>query len=309
MAQLKGLHIDRFLTNLSLQYKNQAFVNEVLFPVVMVEYESDLVPVYDQAMLFTVYETRRADGSRSNEVDWKLAPSLRYTCEQYALKDIVTDRQRRNADTPLTVEIDTMEFVQDSLDLEKEYRAAQLARNAANYVPTNVAALSGTSQWSDYANSDPLQDIKRAQAQIFKASRMMANTIIFPYQVALTLSYHPKILDLIKYTHADILQNDTQLPKKLFGMNVVVAGAGYNTANKGQPINIDDVWGKDVIFAYVESAPKIKSISFGKTFRVTKYVRKWRDEERAGDIIECNDLNDMRIIANATGFLLQNAIA
>lgn len=306
MPQLKGLHIDRLLTNYSQRYSNPAMVNEVLFPPVMVEKESDLYAVYGLEM-FNVYESRRANGSRSNEIDWTVT-NKRYACEQYSLSDIVTDRERENADKPLTVDVDTLEFLQDTLDLSKEYRAAQIARNAANYASSNTEALSGGSQWSDYSNSEPLTDLKTMQMAVWKSSRKMPNTIILPNEVALTLSLHPQIIDLRKYTDPNLLTT-SGLPNVLQGMKVVEAGAGYNTANLGQTPELADVWGKDVIVAYVEQNPKIKSLQFGITFRTNKYVRKWRDEAREGDIIEVNDINDVAMVASGCGFLLQNAIA
>lgn len=306
MPQLKGLHIDRLLTNYSQKYQNAAFVNELLFPQVKVEKESDLYAVYGLEM-FNVYESRRANGGRSNEVDWTVT-NARYACEQYSLSDIVTDRERNNADQPLTVDIDTVEFVQDTLDLSKEYRAAQIARNASNYVNGNTSALSGTSQWSNYSNSSPLTDIKNAKLAVWQASRKRPNTIILPATVAETLSLHPTILDLRKYTDPNLV-TESGLPTKLQGMTVVEAGAGYNTANPGQAAALADVWGKDVILAYVEKNPKIKSLQYGITFRVNKYVRKWRDEEREGDKVEVNDINQVAMVASGCGYLLQTVIA
>lgn len=309
MPSRKTMHVNRFLTNMSVQFKNAEAVNEALFPSVIVQNESDEYPIYDQAMLFTVYETRRANGARANEIDWKLSTPGVYKCIQHSLKDIVTDRERDNADQPINPDIDSMEFLQQALDLEKEYRAAQLARNTANYLSTNHSALSGTSQWSDYTNGKPLNDIRTMRTAVFQASRMKPNTIVLPWTVAETLSFHPTILDLIKYTHDNILLQDSQLPSVLFGMKVIVAGAGYNTANAGQAAAIADVWGKDVICAYVDPGAKLKSISFGKTFRKEKYVRKWRDEEREGDMVECNDINVVQMVAAACGYLLQTAVA
>lgn len=309
MPSRKTMHVNRFLTNYSVQWKNEAPVNERLFPPVIVNNESDEYPVYDQAMLFTVYETRRANGARANEIDWKLAAPGTYKCQQHSLKDIVTDRERDNADQPITPDVDTVEFLQGSLDLEKEYRAAQIARNPSNYLSSNTEALTGTSQWSNYSASTPLTDIRTMRTAVFKASRQRPNTIVLPWDVAETLSFHPTILDLIKYTHNNIMLEDSQLPNKLFGMDVVVAGMGYNTANAGQTASIADVWGTDVVVAYVSPSAKLKDISYGKTFRTEKYVRKWRDEEREGDMIECNDINVVQLVAAACGFLLQTATA
>lgn len=306
MPSLNKVHIDRLLTNYSQRYTNAAFVNEVLFPQVMVEKESDLYAVYGLEM-FNVYESRRANGARSNEIDWTVNNS-RYACEQYSLSDIVTDRERENADQPLTVDVDTLEFLQDTIDLGKEYRAAQIARTASNYTASNTESLSGTSLWSAYSSSTPLTDIKTMKSAIWTASRKNANTIVLPTEVALTLANHPDIIDLRKYTDPNLI-NDTGLPTKLLGLNVVIGGAGYNTANPGQTASLADVWGKDVIMAYVENSPKIKSLQYGITFRTQKYVRKWREDAREGDIVEVNDINDVAMVANGCGYLLQNSIA
>lgn len=306
MPELQGLHIDRRLTNYSEKYHNAQFVNEILFPEVRVRKESDLYVKYGLEM-FNIYDAKRANGGRPNEVDWTIDDD-RYAAEQYSLSDIVTDRDRRNVDKPITLEMDTVEFLQDALDLGKEYRAAQRARNAANYVNGNTEALSGTSQWSDYTNSTPIKDLTTMQQSVFSASRKMPNVIVIPQQVALTLSEHPDILDQIKYTDKKLLTR-SGLPPVLKGMKVIEAGAGYNTANLGQTPQLGDVWGNDVIVAYTEKGPKLKSITYGMTFRTTRYVRKWRNNEREGDIVEVNDINDVKQIATGCGYLLQNAIA
>lgn len=304
MPQLKGLHIDRLLTNFSQKYQNAAFVNERLFPVVPVEKESDLYSVYGLEM-FNIYESRRANGGRSNEVDWTVGTE-RYSCEQYSLSDLVTDRSKDNADKPLTIEMDTVEFVQDTLDLAKEYRAAQIARNPSNYIAANTEALSGTSRW-DQSGSTPTKDITTAKKAIWKASRKMPNTIMIPNEIALEMSTNPEIVELRKYTDPNLL-TDSGLPKRLLGLEVVEAGAGYNAANPGQQAQIADVWGKDIIIAYVDPKPKLKTQTYGLTFRTNKYVKKWRVEEREGDMVEVNDINDLAMIMSGCGFLLQSVI-
>lgn len=313
MPKFGTLHIQRNLTSYSQKYTNPAFVGEALFPSMTVNFEADKYLVYDLSN-FNLYETLRANGSEAAQIQWGFSES-NYFAEEYSLRDIVTDRDRANADKPLTIDIDTLELVTDGVMLKKEYQAAQLARNTANYVNGNTSALSGTSQWSDYTNSDPLSNIRTMQQDVFTNSRKYTNTIVLPYQVAITLAYHPKILELVKYTNGLLLQQltgdagDGLLPKRLFGMDVEVGGAAYNTANPGQQASLGDVWGKDVICAYVEKSPKLKSLSYGKTFRVEKYVRKWREESRHGDWVEYNDIYDLALTASATGFLMQNAIA
>jgi len=313
MPKFGTLHIERNLTNFSQRYTNAAFINERLFPQVMVQFEADKYLEYDLAN-FNLYETLRANGSEAAQVDWGFSES-NYFAEEHSLRDIVTDRDRANADKPLTIDIDTLELVTDGVMLKKEYKAAQIAREVANYVNGNTSALSGGSQWDQYTTSDPLVQIKAIQLAVFQASRKYANVLVLPYEVALALAYHPDILELVKYTNSGLLQGltgtaiDGLLPNQLFGMEVVIGGAAYNSSNPGQTAALSDVWGTDVIAAYVEKAPKLKSLSYGKTFRTEKYVRKWREESRHGDWVEYNDIYDLALTASATGYLLQTAIS
>lgn len=313
MPRFGTLHVERNLTNFALRYNNPEYVNEKLFPVVAVKKESDLYVVYNEGMMFQLMETKRANGAVAAEADWNFTQA-NYFCEQYALKDIVTQRDRENADRPLELDVTTLEYVQNAVMLAKEYAAAQLATTAANYPAANVTALSGTAQWNNSA-STPLQDIQAAQAQIFTASRKYANTLVLGYPVALALAYNSQILELVKYTHDNLLVNlaggdpaGAMLPKYLLGMEVVIAGAAYNTANPGQATELADIWGTNVILAHVSKAPNIKDISFAKTFRTEKYVRKWLDNEREGDWIEFDDIYDVQLVAPATGYLMQNVI-
>jgi hypothetical protein len=306
MAPFKKAHIDQLLTNYSQKYSNAAFIGETLFPEVKVEKESDLYAIYGLEM-FNVYEAKRANGARSSEIDWTIT-NARYACEQYSLSSLVTDREKDNADKPITVEIDTTELVQDTLALSKEYRAAQIARNAASYVNGNTAPLAGGSRWDQYSTSNPLADIKTAKKAVWTASRKTPNTIVIPTQVGLEMALHPDLLDLRKYTDPRLL-TDSGLPPVLQGMKVVEAGAGYNSANAGQTASLADVWGKDVILAYVDPRPKVKALTYGVTFRVNRYVRKWRVEEREGDMVEVNDINTLAQIATGCGYLLQTVIS
>lgn len=313
MPQFGQLHIERNLTNYSLKYDNPEFINEKLFPPVPVQKESDKYLVYNLAN-FNLYETLRANGSESAQIDWGFTEA-NYFCEQHSLKDIITDRDRSNADKPLTLDIDTLELVTDGVMLKKEFNAATIATTPSNYITANTEALTGGAQWDQYSTSNPLTQIKQMQLSVFEASRKYTNVLVLPYPVALALAYHPDILELVKYTNSGLLQGLTGtaieglLPAKIFGMEVVIAGAAYNSANPGQTAALADIWGTNVVAAYVEQAPKLKSISYGKTFRTEKFVRKWRQEERQGDWVEYNDIYALALTASSTGFLLQTAIS
>jgi len=58
------------------------------------------------------------------------------------------------------------------------------------------------------------------------------NTIIIPEAVADVMKNHSSIIELLKYTKSDMLENG-DLPRRLRGMNVVIAGAVANGAIEG----------------------------------------------------------------------------
>ena len=71
-CRLADLHLDQYLTTLSVQFKNADYVATKLFPIVPVQKEHDKYITYDQSMLFNVTEDRRADGALANEFNWEL---------------------------------------------------------------------------------------------------------------------------------------------------------------------------------------------------------------------------------------------
>ena len=145
----------------------------------------------------------------------------------------------------MTIAVDTTEFVNNQIDLAREQLSAQIATNPANYVPGNVLAQPSANAWNNYnsATSNPFADITAAQQAIFQQIRKLPNRIIMGEETALYLAQHPLTIDRVKYTHPDQLTAQG-LPKTLLGMEVVVAGAGVNTAAYGAPANIADIWAR-----------------------------------------------------------------
>jgi len=118
MPNLNAVHIDRALTNVSVRYSNPAYVGETMFPVVPVKKESDKYFVYGKEH-YVQHGTLRADGAEANEFNWTVSTDT-YSCEEYALKVPVTDREKSNADSPISPEIDATEMLTDAIKLDWE---------------------------------------------------------------------------------------------------------------------------------------------------------------------------------------------
>ena len=302
------VHIDQALSNLSIQFKNNALIASIVLPILPVKKESDKYYKYGKEA-FKLIETARADGTKANEAHLKLSLAD-YACIEHALADIVTDRARANADVALNPELDTTEYLTDLILLRLEKEVATLFTTTGNFTNSNYSTLSGTGQWSDYANSTPLSDIKTAKASVRKLIGREATHIILAGDVAETLSLHPDIKDLRKYVTQDVL-TAAGLPPMISGLKVVEGKAVENVAYRGVTESMAYIWGKNAIIAHIAPRPGLKTLSFGYTLKVTGYrkTKKWREEPRNGDMVEVSDMFVAKVVANECGYLFASAIA
>ena len=128
--------------------------------------------------------------------------------------------------------------------------------------------LAGTGQWSDFQNSDPVAAITAQRSTILLSCTKEPNTLLVGYPVWLQLIQHPIILDRFK-NHALPLgyPTDQQLAGLFNVDNFVVAKALYDTAQQGIAHNLNYIWGKNAILAYVPPGKGQLMITPGTTFR------------------------------------------
>jgi len=292
MPELNNVHTDAILSNISIQYKNAAYVGLQLMPVVPVKKESDLYYIYNsKADRFRIPETLRAPKTESKTVDWKVTTGT-YSCKEHALNDLIDDRERNNADSPLNLEVDTVEFLTDIIELAQEKRIADLLTGASM---VNGATI--TVKWEDYVNSDPIADIETGKQDVHSRIFRSPNTLLLGKQVYDKLVHHPDILDRIKYVQKGIVTAD--LMASVFGVDKVIVGeAGYNTKKEGQTAVYGYLWGKYAILAYIEPRPGIKKYSLGYTFKVGKNVtRRARMETKHSDWFEPSMIVDEKLVS------------
>lgn len=303
MPELENVHTDAILSNISVQYRNAAYVGLQLMPVVPVKKESDIYYIYDsKADRFRIPETLRAPKTESKTVDWKVTTGT-YTCKEYALNDLIDDRERNNADAPLNLEVDTVEFLTDIIELAQEQRIATLLTGASM---THNATISV--KWEDYANSDPIGDIETGKQDIHSRIFRNPNTLLLGVEVYNVLKHHPDILDRIKYVQKGVVT--AELMANIFEVDKVIIGeAGYNTKKEGQTAVYGYLWGKYAILAYVEPRPGIKKYSLGYTFKVGNNVtRRARMETKHSDWFEPSMICDEKLVSVDCGYLMKACI-
>jgi hypothetical protein len=319
----RSVHINQALSNISIGYHPMGMVAEQVFPVVPVKHESDDYYVWDKPSAFRLDRTDgaytlRADGTESRTLSFG-ATVKGYRCEEYALRTRITDRMRANQDDALQLEVSFVRRVQDLLLLEQELRVATLLTTTGNYSSSNRVTLSGTNQWNNASftsqtngqHSVIIGELLTGIDAIRQATGgLKPNKMIIPHAVAMVMANDPGIIDAIKYTHTDLLNNDMPLPQSFLGMDVIIPRVPYQSAVEGEATSFSDVWGKNVVLLYVNPTPGLDALTAGMIFRSRPWqVKQWREEQIESTFYEPSFVQTELLIAADAGYLIHNPIA
>ncbi|MGH9397171.1 MAG: hypothetical protein ACRD18_10025 [Terriglobia bacterium] len=312
MADISLQYLDQPLNNVSVGYTNDDYFAEKLLPPVPVKQRSGRYWIFGKEK-FHRYETIREPKAESREIaPWSLSNSP-YFCNDHSLKDSISDEERSGSEDA-DLEITTVQNLTDAILLDLEIRVMNMVLGPGTTIPN--ATLAGTSQWSDYINSDPIAAVEAQKTVIKQAIAKTPNTMAVSYPVYSVLRQHPKIIDRFKYTQVGILQADHL--KSVFDVdNFWVIGAEYDTANEGQTPNLQFVWGKSALLAYVPPSAQRLQPALGYTFRWLfgapdlggTLTKRYRVESKTADVIEVHRYDDTQLVAAQAGFAFLSATA
>ena len=257
--------IDPILSAVARGYRSlKARIADLLFPIVTVGQRAGRIIAFGPDD-FKLVSTKRAPGANTKRVQYGYA-SDPYSLVDHRLEGGVPVELQEEAQAVPGIDLisTAVQRVQNTMALEREYIAAQLARNAANYPSGNKVALSGSSRWSDPA-SDPFTDIMEAKEVIRSKTGEKPNVLTLAPKVMTALRTHPKVLDRLS-TASDRPPATIQQLQALFELQQVVeAESIYHDGTQFQ-----DVWGKDAILAFTTPASmqEMGSPNFGYTYQL-----------------------------------------
>lgn len=322
-ATVQGVHVNAPLSQLSIGYHPTGMIAEMIFPVMKVAHESDLYYKWDKGQAFRVERsdgkgTLRADKARAKQFNYGFTLDS-YTALEYAGEVSVSDREVANADSALQLQVSKVRRVQDEILLDQEIRVASLLTTTGNYASANFTTNSGTSQWNNasFASQTNGQhsvikgQIETGKEAIRKATGgLLPNTIVIPRAVAAIMYNDVGLVDLLKYSPPANLATSDILPDTLWGMKVLVPTAVYQTAVEGEAFSGSDVWGKNVILAYVNPNPGLDALTAGLIFRQREWqVKQFREEEIDSTFYRPSLIQAEKAVAFDCAYLIQNAVA
>ena len=320
---INSVHVDAILTNISVAYlQNQDnFIADKVFPVIPVDKKSDKFFTYTKNDWFRDEAQRRAGGTESAGGGYGLSTGS-YNADVFAFHKDVDDQTLYNADAPLNPLREATEFVTRRLMLRKEIQwntdffAGGIWANDYDGV-SGAPSTNEVKQWSDYAASDPIDDIEDAKAGILSTTGMEANTLVLGYDVFRALKNHPDIVDRIKYTSSQTVTAD-MLAAMFDVPRVIVSKAVKATNNEGATGAYAFTSGKKALLCHVAPTPGLLTPSAGYSFSwtgvsgglgATVGTSQFRMESLKADRIEAEMAFDNKVIADDLGWFWDSVVA
>lgn len=308
------VHVDSVLTSISIAYiqDQDNYIASKVFPVIPVDKKSDIYFTYTKNDWFRDEAQVRAPATESAGSGYGLG-TAQYSADVWAFHKDVDDQTRANADAPLNPDSDATKFVTSRLLLRKEKQWV------TDYFTTSVWGTDSTpgSLWSDFAASDPAEDIETGKQTILTNTGFMPNTLVLGYPVFRKLKRHPDFRDQIKYTTADNITADI-LARLLDVDRVIVAMATNATNNEGETAAYSLIHGKHALLCYVNPSPGLLAPSAGYTFAWTGVGGFMQSEVGVSripiplikaDRIEAEMAWDNKVVASDLGYFFNGAVA
>lgn len=323
-TDVRGVHLDAHLTNLSRLYQPSGFVADTVCPRIGVAKESDLYVVWDRGPFFGAGDDVDTDllGDRSpvRRVDVTYSREG-YMCEERALGFDISPRERANADSVLRLEANKMRAVQNRLALLRERRVATILQDTGQTGGELDASTDAASaaRWDDASTTyqNIRGDIAAAVTRVRQETGVRPNTIVIPAAVAegleKTTFYSAAAGPLIVYDGnptGPAYSDFPRIPSTLLGLRVLIAGAIRDTAAEGGSFTDSEVWGETVRVLYVTSGAALEEPSVAYTFQSqSPAVRRWQEDDPQLDVFKVsNGVIDEKVVAPLAAATITNCL-
>jgi hypothetical protein len=322
------VHVNALLSNISIATMNDMknFIADRAFPLVPVDKQTDLVPLYDDGY-FMADEGNlmlRAPGTNAVTTGYKVS-NTPFRCDNWAIGKEIPDEVRQNADGPyLQMDMDATNLVTQIQMIRRE-RAF-----ASDFMKTSVWGTDRTGQstadsthvvfWSDYGLSDPIGDLRAAIRAVLLATGMEPNKLILGRLAWDRIADHPDFLDRVNagQTPGGPATVGPSLLAALLGIDeVLIMNAVYRSSNEGAAVTTAFVVSDSALLVYTPNSPSLMTPSAGYTFfwksavngaNSPQFIRKVREDRPKLDIIEAYSYWDQVVTKAGAGYFFSAVV-
>jgi hypothetical protein len=298
------------LSAISVVYKNPSYIADMVLPRIGVAKQEFRFISFPTGAMFDVYDTAVGRRSRVNEVVLEGTETADF-CVDQGLSAAIPEADMENADARYNPRDTQAMQLTELIALGREQRVANIVFNTTSYAAGLSQTLSGTGQYSDYTNSDPVRGINDA----LDLPLVRPNKLVFGQRAWTAFRSHPRIVQATKGTAQLGGIASRQQVAELFEVEEVLVGASRaNNAKRGQTPSMARLWGNHIAGIYIPPVLTGQGeVAFGATFEwMPRTVREGFNPKiglrGATEIVVGESLKE-RVIANQAGFYIQNAVA
>ena len=307
------------LTAITLAYQNRRLIADEVLPRTPVPSREFKWLQMNRDQMFTVPETLVGRKGQPNEVEFGGTETPGFV-RDYGLDDVVPNEDLESAPAGFDSLGTAVTGISELVALDREKRVADLIFNANTYPAANRTTLSGTSQWSDFTNSDPYTAIQNA----LDGMLMRPNIGVIGRLAWSRLRVHPRITAaLAPSANGNTLTvNGQGQPATLQAVadlleldEILVGEAFINTAKPGQTASLSRCWGKHMAFLHQNPVATIRgnAVTFGFTAEWGNRVAGSMPEPKVGlrgaQRVRVGESVNELIVASDVGYYFQNIVA
>ncbi len=324
------VHVNRPLTNISIAFlqNQEAFVASRVFPNIPVGKQSDAFFTYERGEFNRDEMEERAPATESAGGTYKIGTDT-YFAKTRAYHRDVPDQVRANADDPINLDREAVDFVTHKALIKREvtWAAAFFTAGApgdtwtfdvdgastrsGSFDPEN-ASNNNVVFWDD-ASSTPIEDIRLLKRFVLESTGFMPNALTLGRPVFDALIDHPDIVGRLDRGQTPVgpaMANKAQLAALFELEDILVMDAIQNTGVEGQTNVHSFIGGKHALLSYRPSSPGIMTPSAGYTFSWTGLVgtgsdglriKRFRLDAIESDRVEIDMSYDQKLISADLG--------
>lgn len=296
------------LTNLARDYKpDVTFASEEVFPVVTERKNPCKFKIFGKDM-FKVFKTLRAKFAKTNVAFIEGFDEATVEMKSHALATPIDLENTPSEDLAVEKERATRAG-KERMMLAREVDAANILNDVSLYPTGHKVTLSGTDQWSDYDNSDPIGDVFAGKQVIASKIGKDPNTLILPKDVYNKVIFHPQLKQI--GLNGQVQPATIEILKTKFDIkDIVVADALKLNESTG---DFDYIWTENVLLLYRNPSkkPSKEDVSFGYRFRMPRYpyVDRYDSEDGKVQYIRGNDFMSDEITCIEAAYYINATIA
>ena len=263
-----------------------------------------------------VQDTKRAPRAGYPRDDYEFDTGT-YSCQDHGYEEPLDDVEARMYRRFFDAEEVAVIRATDKILRAREARVA-----AAVFDPSVITLTSAVAtEWSTLATCTPKADIKTALDGLRSGRGIMPNAAVMSWKVFQNVLMSAELKSYLQYTSPHLIETEQaqkDMLAKYFGVDrIVVGGAIYDSANKGQAASLTEIWDDEYVLVarLAVRARDLREPCLGRTFLWTGdspqmlVTEQYREEQSRSNIYRVRHNVAEAFVFTGAGYLLSNITA